>query len=296
MSRQLDLLVAPLGCPVLARDQPGPVQTPEVAVDERVPRLRLVGRAFGEAEVPLRILGPGVGAEEAVLVVGLRLRIAPVAVEDVLSGLDQPSCARHGTLVDPVRRHGTVVAARRGDDIASGQTAVESSASRCSRKRALGLGVDELERALVGSRGLVRRDRGGAGAPRAWRGGSGSRRAPGFRRARARPRRRRPRRSRPRWLSSTTGRPGRRGELAVERPRAAASPAARRRGAPRSRPAGRTARGRRARARGRAPLVRRRSGRESHSERSCSLSRTTMPSANRASRRASLTSISASRP
>src|ERR1700757_1772083 len=40
---QLDLLVPPLGRPVQAGDDAHPVDAPEVAVDERVPGLGLVG-------------------------------------------------------------------------------------------------------------------------------------------------------------------------------------------------------------------------------------------------------------
>ncbi len=60
VSRELDLLVTPLGRPVLAGDQPASMEAAKVAVDERVARLRLVGGAFGEPEVPLRVLLPGV--------------------------------------------------------------------------------------------------------------------------------------------------------------------------------------------------------------------------------------------
>ena len=52
MGGELDLLVAPLGRPVLTGDQPHPVNAPEVAVDEAVTRLRLVGSALREPEMP----------------------------------------------------------------------------------------------------------------------------------------------------------------------------------------------------------------------------------------------------
>ena len=45
---QLDLLVAPLGGPVLAGDQAHAVEAAEVAVDEGVPSLGLVAGAIGE--------------------------------------------------------------------------------------------------------------------------------------------------------------------------------------------------------------------------------------------------------
>ena len=64
MGRQLDLLVAPFGRPVVTGDDPGPMHAAEVAVDEGVPRLRLVGRALGEAQMPGRVLLPAVALQE----------------------------------------------------------------------------------------------------------------------------------------------------------------------------------------------------------------------------------------
>jgi hypothetical protein len=46
---KLDLLVPPLPGPVVTSDQPHAVQTAEVAVDKRVARLRLLGRALRKA-------------------------------------------------------------------------------------------------------------------------------------------------------------------------------------------------------------------------------------------------------
>ena len=67
---QLDLLVPPLGGPVVARDQAHAVQAAEVAVDERVPRLGLRARPLGEREVPRPVLVPRVPLQVRVL--GLR--------------------------------------------------------------------------------------------------------------------------------------------------------------------------------------------------------------------------------
>jgi hypothetical protein len=67
---ELDLLVPPLGRAVVAGDQPGAVQAAQVAVDERVPGLRLVRRALGQPEVPLGVLLPRMPLEEGVLVGG----------------------------------------------------------------------------------------------------------------------------------------------------------------------------------------------------------------------------------
>src|SRR5262249_43764651 len=87
--RELDLLVPPLGGPVVARDDPRPVQPAVVAVHERVARLRAVVRALGQAEVPARVLLPRVALEVRVLGVGARLHLAPLAVEHVLPRVDQ---------------------------------------------------------------------------------------------------------------------------------------------------------------------------------------------------------------
>ena len=55
---ELDVLVAPLGRPVDAGDQAGPVDPPEVAEHEGVAGLRLVGGPDGQPEVPRRVLVP----------------------------------------------------------------------------------------------------------------------------------------------------------------------------------------------------------------------------------------------
>jgi hypothetical protein len=60
VSRQLDLLVAPLGRSVVAGDQAGSMEATEVPVDECVPRLGLFRSPLGETEMPLRVFVPGV--------------------------------------------------------------------------------------------------------------------------------------------------------------------------------------------------------------------------------------------
>jgi len=50
------------------------MDSPEVAHDERVPRLRLVRGVVGQAEMPRRVVVPAVGLQEAVLIVGRRRR------------------------------------------------------------------------------------------------------------------------------------------------------------------------------------------------------------------------------
>src|SRR5215217_5000025 len=106
MGGELDRLVPPLRRPVHARDQPHAVDPAEVAVDERVARLRLVRRALREAEVPVGVLLPRVRLEEGVLVGRLGLHRAPVALEHVLPRLDPLARAGYRSLVHRVGRHG----------------------------------------------------------------------------------------------------------------------------------------------------------------------------------------------
>src|SRR4051812_303245 len=111
---QLDLLVAPLGGAIVARDQPHAVHAAEVSVDERVARLRAVGRTVGEAEVPLGVLHPRVRREEGVLLGGAGLGARPVAVQDVLARVDELLGPRDRGAVDGVGRHGWIVAQAAG--------------------------------------------------------------------------------------------------------------------------------------------------------------------------------------
>ena len=89
MCGKLDLLVAPLGRAVVAGDQAYPVEPPEVAVHECVARLRLVGGALGQAEVPGRVLRESVRLQERILLARPRLHVLPARAEDVLVGVDQ---------------------------------------------------------------------------------------------------------------------------------------------------------------------------------------------------------------
>jgi hypothetical protein len=113
MCGQLDVFVSPLRRSVDARDETGPVQPAEVAVDERVSRLRVVRSAFGQPEVPVSVFLPRVGFEEGVLVLRARLNVAPVALEDVLPRLDQPAGMADGAFVDGVRSDLRIVTSRR---------------------------------------------------------------------------------------------------------------------------------------------------------------------------------------
>ena len=64
VSRELDLFVTPLGGAIVAGDQACSMQTPEVAVHERIAGLRLIRGTFGKAEMPLAVFLPRVGLEE----------------------------------------------------------------------------------------------------------------------------------------------------------------------------------------------------------------------------------------
>src|SRR6266542_1028976 len=102
MSGQLDLLVLPLRCAVVAGDDPRAVESAEVPAYEGVPGLRFVTRTRSQPEMPLRVLLPWVGREECVLVRGARLHLAPLAADDVLTTLDQLAGASDRTLVHRV--------------------------------------------------------------------------------------------------------------------------------------------------------------------------------------------------
>jgi hypothetical protein len=106
VSGQLDFLVAPLGGAIVTRDQARPMDTAEIAVDERVPRLGLVRRALGETKVPLGVFVPRVRLQERVLGVGARLYVSPVAPENVLTSLDELPRMGDRAFVDCVRGDG----------------------------------------------------------------------------------------------------------------------------------------------------------------------------------------------
>ena len=73
VSGEFDVLMPPLGGPVLTGDEVHPVQAAEVAIHERVPSLGLVGGAIGEPQVPLGVFVPRVRLEERVLLTGTGL-------------------------------------------------------------------------------------------------------------------------------------------------------------------------------------------------------------------------------
>src|SRR5919198_4353685 len=102
---QLDLLVAPLGRPVVTGDDARPMDPAKVAVHERVACLGPVRRSVRQPEVPCGVLIPGMRLEELVLGVGAGLHLAPVAVQDVLARVDQPLGIGEGALIDAVGGH-----------------------------------------------------------------------------------------------------------------------------------------------------------------------------------------------
>jgi len=98
----LNLLVSPLGGSIEAGDQAASMKTAEITVDERVSRLGLVGGAIGHPEEPARIVLPRVLLQEGVLGRGLRLNVTPVAVQDVVLGLDEFPSLGHSASVHGV--------------------------------------------------------------------------------------------------------------------------------------------------------------------------------------------------
>ncbi len=110
MSCLLDLLVSPLGGPVLAREQATPVESTEVTVGERVPGFGLLRRIVSESQKPFAVLMPRVRLEEGVLVLGARLDVSPRAVEDVLVSIDELPCSRHGGFVHGIGGHRPILA------------------------------------------------------------------------------------------------------------------------------------------------------------------------------------------
>ena len=81
------------------------IDAPEVAEDERMAGLRLVIGTDRQPQVPRRVLVPAVPLEKAVLVLGARLRLAPVAVQDVLPLGDEGARVLHGGRVEFVPGH-----------------------------------------------------------------------------------------------------------------------------------------------------------------------------------------------
>jgi hypothetical protein len=106
---QFNVLVAPLGRPELTGDQAYAMDAAEVPVDEAISRLGLVGRTVGESEVPFSIFIPGMRSQEDVLVLGARLTLTPVAIEDVLASVYEAPRSLNGLRVDGVRGHVLII-------------------------------------------------------------------------------------------------------------------------------------------------------------------------------------------
>jgi hypothetical protein len=92
----------------MTRDQAGPMDAAEVAVDERVSGLGAVLSAVREAEVPLGVLLPGVRGKEGVLLGCTGLNVSPIAVEDVLPSVDEPLGPGDTAFVDRVGGDGAL--------------------------------------------------------------------------------------------------------------------------------------------------------------------------------------------
>ena len=124
---ELDVLVPPLRRPVDAGDETGAVHASQVAVDECVPRLGALVGAFGQPQEPRGVVLERVPLEVGVLRLRVRLDLAPVAVQDVLPGVDQLSRVSDGGRVDRVGGHGaTLLRLAKGDKWADRETALSA--------------------------------------------------------------------------------------------------------------------------------------------------------------------------
>src|SRR5262249_22240096 len=74
---ELDLLMPPLGGPVVACDDAHAMDATEIPVDKRVPGLGVVGGTVGEPEMPSGVFLPRVRLQEDVPFAGAGLNLAP---------------------------------------------------------------------------------------------------------------------------------------------------------------------------------------------------------------------------
>src|SRR5688500_7725515 len=111
------------------------METSEVTVDERVPRLRLIGRILGQAEEPLRVVIPRMGLEVGVLIVRARLHRPPFAVQDVLVGIDELRGSGDGRPVHGVGGHCSILVGTSRPVISPGV-----ATTKAWHKRSYGLG------------------------------------------------------------------------------------------------------------------------------------------------------------
>jgi hypothetical protein len=116
MSRELDLLVAPLRGPLDARDETGPVNPAEVTLDKGVARLRLVRGTDGQAQAPRGVRLPEVTLEVSVARAGVR-RDLPQSLSRTYCRPSISSRAPHSRIVDLVTRHSDTVARHPTSDI-----------------------------------------------------------------------------------------------------------------------------------------------------------------------------------
>ena len=105
MRGELDVLVVILGGAEMARDDARAVEALEVAEHEPVARLRLVILALRQAEMSRPIFVPRMAFEERVLVIRPWLGLAPIALRDVATRVDEVFGMRYGTSIDAVIRH-----------------------------------------------------------------------------------------------------------------------------------------------------------------------------------------------
>jgi hypothetical protein len=106
VSRKFDGLVAPFRRSILAGDETGSVDTPEITVHESVPCLDLLGGSLRQAQEPFGVLIPRMRPEVSILVFGLRLPLTPIAVEHVLAGINEFPSVGDCALVHRVLGHG----------------------------------------------------------------------------------------------------------------------------------------------------------------------------------------------
>jgi hypothetical protein len=85
---ELKFLVPPFRRSKLTRDETHPMDTAEVSVHEPVSGFGVLVRAIGETQVPFTVFIPRVGLEKGVFVVGSWLTLTPVALHDVLAGVN----------------------------------------------------------------------------------------------------------------------------------------------------------------------------------------------------------------
>src|SRR5205807_793562 len=95
----------PLRRPVDAGDEGAAMDAAEVAPDERVAGLGLLGGAFGQPQMPGAVLLPRVRRQELVLGRGVGLSPTPLAAQHVLMSVDELLAVSDDSPVDLVSGH-----------------------------------------------------------------------------------------------------------------------------------------------------------------------------------------------